>query len=149
MILRNLVIISAFLLASCNSRTIYKKPDNLIPKDQMVELWTEIYIAHAARSVKNVNQQQQINYMPFIQEKYKIDSVRFMQSNIYYTSKIEVYEELFKKVESRLKALRDTYDPDMAGIDPNLPIWKRDSIVRARKLQEKNKETREKILKKK
>ena len=58
-----------------------------------------------------------------------------MRSNIYYTSKIEAYEELFQKVEARLKSLRDTYDPDMAGIDPKLPIWKRDSIRNARKLK--------------
>ncbi len=137
--LRILVIVSFFLLASCTSRTIYKKPDDLISKDQMVDMWTDIYIAHAARAVKNSNLERKVNYMPFIYEKYQIDSARFMRSNIYYTSKVEVYEELFKKVEERITNMRDIYDPDMAGIDPKLPIWKRDSIRRARKQQKNGK----------
>lgn len=129
----NIVVI--LILVSCTSRTIYKKPDDLISKDQMVDLWTDIYIANSAKLVKNRKANRKVNYMPFIYEKYQIDSARFMRSNIYYTSKIETYEELFQKVEARLKSLRDRYDPDMAGIDPKLPIWKRDSIRNARKLK--------------
>ena len=132
--LRILSISIIFLLISCTSRTIYKKPDDLIPKDQMVDLWTDIYIANGARAVKNSNLERKVNYMPLVYEKYKIDSARFMRSNIYYASKIEVYEELFQKVQKKLKKLRDTYDPEMADIDPKLPIWKRDSIRNARKL---------------
>lgn len=134
--MRNTIIIVAVLLVvSCTSRTIYKKPDDLISKDQMINLWTDIYIANGAKAVKNKRLERKINYMPFVYEKYQIDSTRFMRSNIYYTSKIELYEEMFRKVEKRLTELRDKYDPDMAGVDMNLPIWKRDSIRRARKLK--------------
>lgn len=124
-----------FIFLSCTSRTIYKKPNDLISKGQMIDLWTDIYIAQGARSVKNKKLERKVNYMPFVYEKYKIDSARFMRSNIYYTSKVEIYEEMFQKVEKRLNDLLGQYDPDMAGNDPNLPRWKRDSIRRAREFE--------------
>ena len=72
---------------SCTSRTIYKKPNDLIPKDQMIDLWTDIYIAQwQARAIKNKKLERKVNYMPLVYNKFNIDSVRFMRSNIYYTS---------------------------------------------------------------
>ena len=121
------------LCFSCTSRTIYKKPKNLVSKEQMVDLWVDITIANGARSKKNKKAQRNINYMPFIYKKYNIDSTRFMESNIYYTSKIEEYENMFKEVEVRLKEIREIYDPLSKDIDPELPIWKRDSIRKSRK----------------
>ena len=118
---------------SCTSRTIYKKPKDLVSKEQMVDLWVDIMIANGARNKKNKMAQRKINYMPFIYKKYNIDSTRFMQSNIYYTSKIEEYEKMFQEVEVRLKKIREIYDPLSKDIDPELPIWKRDSIRNSRK----------------
>lgn len=111
----------------------------------MIELWTEIFIANSAKSIKNEKLQRKVNYMPFIYEKYQIDSARFMRSNIYYTSKIETYEEMFQKVEKNLLNLRDELNPEMKGIDPSLPIWKQDSIRRAQRL--KKEELPESLLK--
>ena len=125
-------------MLSCTSRTIYKKPKNLISEDQMVELWTEIIIAKNAKSIKNQKGQKKINYMPFIYQKHKIDSAKFMQSNIYYTSKVEDYEKMFKRVEAKLRKIKEIYDPLSVDIDPTLPIWKKDSI--RRKNREKRKE---------
>ena len=96
----------------------------------MVELWTEITIANNAKSVQNRKGQKKINYMPFIYQKHNIDSVRFMQSNIYYTSKIEDYEKMFQRVELKLRKIKEIYDPLSADIDPTLPVWKKDSIRR-------------------
>ena len=131
--MRTIRLFFAFVfLLGCTSRTIYKKPKDLISEDLMVELWTDLYIANSAKAVKNSRLDIKANYMPFIFEKYQIDSSRFMRSSIYYTSRVELYESMFAEVEANLRALRDQYDPDLAGIDPNLPIWKRDSIRRAR-----------------
>jgi len=121
------------LCFSCTSRTIYKKPKNLVSKEQMVDLWVDITIANGARNKKNKKAQREINYMPFIYKKYNIDSTRFMESNIYYTSKIEEYEKMFQEVEVKLKKIKEIYDPLSKGIDPELPIWKRDSIRNSRK----------------
>lgn len=133
------ILILFIFIASCTSRTIYKKPDNLISKDEMVQLWTDIMIANGARTVKNTMAQGKINYMPFINKKYNIDSTRFMNSNIYYTSNIEEYEAMFQEVLLKLKKIKATYDPSFEDIDENLPIWKQDSIRNSRKLKKPKK----------
>lgn len=135
-------------MVSCTSRTIYKKPDDLISKNQMINLWTDIYIAYGTRGIKNKKLEQKISYLPLVYNKYKIDSVRFMRSNIYYTSKVELYEEMFKSVEKNLKRLRDSYDPNMVDVDPKLPAHIRDSIREARKFM-KNDELPKVLLEKK
>ena len=103
----------------------------------MIDLWTDIYIANAATTVKNTKLQRKINYMPFVYQKYNVDSARFMESNIYYTSKAADYEKMFQEVEKRLKNLKSKYDPEYADIDPDLPIWKKDSIIRSRQLKQR------------
>jgi len=97
------------LLLSCTSRTIYKKPKNLIEKDQMIALWTDIYIAKGARTVKMVDQRKNINHIPSVLEKYNIDSLQFSESNFYYTSRIDEYEKMFEEVQNRLKEIKKRY----------------------------------------
>jgi len=98
----------------------------------MIDLWVDIYIANGTQTVKNKKLEKRINYFPFIYQKYNIDSVRFMKSNIYYTSKIEEYEEMFQKVEKKLFDIKGVLDPLSVGIDPSLPIYVKDSIRRTK-----------------
>ena len=99
-------------LVSCTSRTIYKKPENLIGKEKMIKIWTDLYIAIGAKSVKTKTLEKDNNYIPLVLEKYKIDSIQFSKSNIYYTSRIEEYEKMFEEVQKRLDDLKNIYDPE-------------------------------------
>lgn len=101
-----------FTLASCTSRTIYKKPENLIGREKMINIWTDLYIAIGAKSIKTKKLEKDKNYIPLVLEKYKIDSIQFSKSNIYYTSRIEEYEEMFEEVQKRLNDLKNIYDPE-------------------------------------
>jgi hypothetical protein len=98
----------------------------------MIDLWVDIYIANGTQTVKNKTLEKRINYFPFIYQKYNIDSVRFMKSNIYYTSKIEEYEEMFQKVEKKLFDIKAVLDPLSVGIDPRLPTFVKDSIRKSK-----------------
>lgn len=100
---RFLLIILLLFLVSCTSNTIYKKPKNLIPKDTMVDLLTDMMIATSSKYIKNKNLQTKVEYMALVYDKYKIDSTRFKESNIYYTSKIDEYEEIHKQVKTNLE----------------------------------------------
>ena len=126
------------LCFSCTSRTIYKKPKNLIAKEQKVDLWIDIMIANGARNKKNTKAQRKVNYMPFIYQKYNIDSTRFMESSIYYTSRIEEYEKMFEDVDIRLKKIKEVYDPSPKEIDSVIPILKRDSLRNKNRLKKLN-----------
>lgn len=101
------------LLSACTSNTIYKEPKNLIPKDTLVLLLTDMTLATSARSIKNKNLEKNINYMPFVFEKYKIDSVRFKTSNLYYISKIDGYTEILEKVKNNIEKLNKKYSKEL------------------------------------
>jgi hypothetical protein len=113
----SLLLLFIFLV-SCTSNTIFKKPKDLIPKDTMSLLVQDMMIASSAKFVKNINKQKKINYISFVYDKYKIDSVRFQNSNFYYISKIDLYEEIItdakvklenkKKFFTKLKATQDS-----------------------------------------
>jgi len=107
-----LFILSIFLMA-CTSNTIMKKPDNLIPKNQMVNLLTDMLIAAGAENIKNVDLERNVNYFPLVFEKYGIDSTRFRESNYYYTSQIDEYEKILKEVDERLKTLKEEFDNEI------------------------------------
>ena len=108
--MRKLFLNFAILLviSACTSNTIYKKPDDLIPKNQMVDLLTDMYLANAATHIKTIEMERNLEYMPLIYEKYGIDSLRFQNSNVYYMSRIDDYEGIYKKVETRLTKMLDT-----------------------------------------
>ena len=91
------------LLASCSSNTIYDEPKDLIPKDSMVLLLKDLYLATSAKSIKNKKQQKKISYTPLVYNTYKIDSLRFSTSNFFYTSKVDVYEPMLEQVMELLK----------------------------------------------
>ncbi|UMB52922.1 DUF4296 domain-containing protein [Lutibacter sp. A64] len=104
------ILFISFLMFSCTSNTILKKPDNLIPEDQMVDLLTDLFLAINAENTKNLQLERQVNYYPLIFEKYNIDSTQFKESNFYYTSRVDEYDELLLKVEERLKVLDEKYE---------------------------------------
>jgi hypothetical protein len=112
---------------NCTSNTIIKKPDNLIPKDEMVDLLTDMFLASGGRNIKNINKKRKVNYFPLVFEKYHIDSTQFKESNYYYISRINDYEEILKRVEIRLKAQRDEFDQERVV---------RDSLKRIEKLEQ-------------
>jgi len=108
-ILSNLLIV-LFLMVSCTSNTIYEKPKNLLSKNKMADILTDMYIAEGARSVNNKNLERLVDYMPLVYEKHQIDSVQFAESNFYYNTRIDDYEAIYKMVDQRLKNLHTKYD---------------------------------------
>lgn len=112
---------------NCTSNTIIEKPDNLIPKDQMVNLLTDMFLASGGQHIKNIHQKRNVNYFPLIYNKYQIDSVQFKASNHYYISKIDDYDEIIKKVDTRLRKLRKQYEEERK-VQDSLNLAKKDSI---------------------
>lgn len=126
-----IVVFSVFFVA-CTSNTIIKKPKDLIPKEQMVDLLTDIFLANGGKGIKNLHLQRNVNYFPFIFEKYQIDTIRFKESNYYYTSRIDDYDEILGKVNMRLKALKKQYDTEIRLTD-SINRAKKDSLRKIKK----------------
>ena len=96
-------LILIILFVSCKSNTIYDEPVDLIPKDSMMMLLKDLYLATAAKNIKNARQQKKVSYTTLVYNKYNIDSLRFNSSNLYYTSKIDVYEPMLNEITAILK----------------------------------------------
>ena len=97
---------------SCTSNTIIEKPKNLIPKEQMVDLLTDLLLANGSGSIKNTQLKRNVNYYPLVFEKYNIDTTQFKESNYYYASKVDEYDEIIRKVEARLEALLKQFEDE-------------------------------------
>lgn len=121
-----LVILTILFVYACTSNTIYKKPDDLIDEDVMVELIVDIHLASAAKSAKNNYGKYGVNYMPLIYEKYKIDSARFVRSSFYYASDIDVETKLLKRVQSRIEQLKNK-NAELVEIQDSLEQAKKDA----------------------
>lgn len=120
-------------LVSCTSNTIFEKPQNLIPSDTMSLLLQEMVIASSAKFMKNKGQQKNINYMPLVYEKFKIDSSRFETSNQYYMSTIDKYQEILEGAKASLESRNEVFKK----IKTRLDSLRKDSIRIARKNQNK------------
>lgn len=128
-----IAFLSVFLI-NCTSNTIIKKPDDLISKEQMVDLLTDMFLASGAQHIKNTNLKRNVDYFPLVFEKHQIDSARFKKSNYYYTSKIDDYDQILKEVDSRLRKLRSQFKEEreladsLKKLEKNELKMKKDSI---------------------
>ena len=102
-------LILIVLFASCRSNTIYEEPKDLIPKDSMMMLLKDLYLATAAKNIKNKRQQKKVSYITLVYNKYNIDSLRFNTSNLYYTSKIDIYEPMLNEITELLEKEREFF----------------------------------------
>ncbi len=113
------IVIILFLI-SCKGKTNYEKPEDLIPKDQMIDLLTDIHLASGASSVNNKYSEKSNKYMFLVFDKYKIDSTRFASSNLYYTSNVDEYKKIYDEVEKKLNNIRKEYDVEPDSIDKRI-----------------------------
>lgn len=104
-------------LFSCTSNTILEKPKNLIPKDSMSLLIEEMMIASSSKFIKNKFQENDVNYMTLVYERFKIDSLRFQESNLYYISKIDDYQKIIEKAIQSLEAKKAFYGSQKTRLD--------------------------------
>ncbi|MEL4456810.1 DUF4296 domain-containing protein [Lutimonas vermicola] len=130
-------ILILFLFA-CQDKGNYKKPENLISKSKMTDLLLDMHLVVGTSNVQNIYLEKNRNYMSLVYEKYGVDSTQFAQSNLYYTSQIGEYEEIFEEVHRRMKILKETYESRMDSImglqeTEKKANEKRDSIIEAQR----------------
>ena len=103
--MRKLILLFSLgiLLVNCESKGV-EKPKDLVGKDKMVDIWYDLYLINAMKSTElKFLQDRNITPASYIFEKYKVDSIQFGTSDRYYASNVEEYENLHKKVTTRLQ----------------------------------------------
>lgn len=89
--------------ASCKEKLI-EPPENIIPQAEMTEILYDLALINGARTTNpTLLDNYNIKTMPYIYEKYDIDSLRFVTSDQYYASVPAVYQQMYQKISDRLQ----------------------------------------------
>lgn len=122
-----ILVLTALCIISCG-RDVVEKPENLIEKDLMIDIYYDISILNSLKST-GADKLESIDLQPdeFLFEKYGIDSTQLSKSSIYYTSNANLQLEMFTEVEQRLQRLKDTVETrrnkrEQLRRDENRPI---------------------------
>jgi sulfur relay (sulfurtransferase) DsrF/TusC family protein len=94
------------VLVSCKNTPI-DKPQNLIEEDKMINI---LYDNSVLQAIKVTNpkslETRKINTNKYIFQKYKIDSLQFVKSDLYYASDADNYGKMYKKVIEKIENVR-------------------------------------------
>ena len=102
-----LVII--FLL-SCSDKTI-EKPNNLIDETTMENILYDMALLQAIKGHDyKLLPKNSVDPQKYIFQKYKIDSIQFVESNKYYSADIEEYRMMYDRVIEKMKSEKTVLD---------------------------------------
>jgi len=90
------------LLTSCSTRMM-EPPEDLIEEPVFSDILYDIAVLKAVHSTSPATLESQgILIMPYIYEKYDVDSLQLINSNKYYSTLGDRYFKLFESIETRL-----------------------------------------------
>lgn len=128
--MRYTFILFSIFLFGCQNINAPEKPDNLIPKDKMVDIMEQAYLTNAARGIENKAIIEKGIYLDsLIYYKNGIDSLQFARSNAYYASNLNIYSEIFRDLEKRLDRSQKELDSLLYSEKPQKqPVKEKDSV---------------------
>ena len=98
-----LIVLVLFLSVSCKKELV-KEPKQLVEKDKMIDIMYDLSLLEAIRYQNPVSLDSlETSPTKFVLQKYKVDSLQFAQSNMYYAADYSNYKEMFDEVGKRLE----------------------------------------------
>lgn len=92
-----------FLMVVSCAEKVVEEPENLIPKEKMVDILHDLAILNATKTTIGAKLDESgIDIMEFLYKKYQIDSTQFSESDLYYASLPLEYQAIYTEVETRL-----------------------------------------------
>ena len=132
------IILLIIIAIGCQSVEKAPEPSQIIDKERMVEMLTDIAVLKAAKgSYRRVLEEHDVNPEEFILKKYGIDSVTFAENNAWYASQLKEYEKIFNEVKDNLSASKEEYEKRRNAEDSIQQV--EDSIKIAKGLEIKEK----------
>ncbi|MFH6970317.1 DUF4296 domain-containing protein [Flavobacterium petrolei] len=105
-----LFLVVLTFLVSCKEEVV-QKPERLIEKDVMLDIMYDLSVLEAIKYQNPVSLDTfKINPRDFILKKYKVDSLQFAKSNVYYASDYEDYKLMFEQITKRLETTKKSAD---------------------------------------
>lgn len=100
-----------FLFASCSVKNEIQKPEKLIEKDVMENILYDLALLQALKSYSPQKlKENSINTKSYIFQKYKIDSIQFVENNKYYSADIEGYKLMYERIIARIEKEKKDVD---------------------------------------
>lgn len=105
------LLLFLMLILSCQTTDKIKKPSNLLSKDQMVAILSDIAVLKSANDV-NSNRLSMFFESPFdyVTEKYQIDSLTIAQNIEYYNFQFNDNLSIYKRIEENIKERKQKID---------------------------------------
>ncbi|TYA53015.1 DUF4296 domain-containing protein [Formosa maritima] len=117
---------------SCSGNKKIKKPENLMSKNQMVNVLIDMSFLTSAKGI-NKTKIEENGIVPesYVYAKHNIDSLQFIESNAYYTYNLKEYQDIINRVTDSLNKLRDEYN--VLAEEDEKEKKKQDSIKRSKR----------------
>ncbi|NQY06954.1 MAG: DUF4296 domain-containing protein [Flavobacteriaceae bacterium] len=108
-IAKYIIIIALFF--SCQKLENVEKPRQLIKKEQMVEILSDLAIYSASKSQdRKLVESKNVDIHLFLSNKYNIDTTTLKQNIDYYASDLETYMQMQEQVKAFLEKEKKKYD---------------------------------------
>ncbi len=126
MIMKRMFLCCLGLLLLACGEAVIDKPENLIPKEKMVEIFHDLALLKAGGdNLEPILEYKGITIMDYLFDKHGIDSVQFVESDLYYASVPLEYQAIYEEVDAILERRKNA----MEGVTKK----KNDSVRKARK----------------
>jgi hypothetical protein len=98
------LLLICLLSLSCNKKVKPERPNNLIPREQMINILYDLYIINGAKNVNRTQMDEKgVEADNYVFTKYDIDSLQFAKSNAYYAYDPDDYKDMVEEVRDRLE----------------------------------------------
>ena len=112
---KNIVILASILLffMACDD-TVIEKPENLVKKNQMIDMLVDFHLAEATfqnRSYRDssVAHTTSTDFYYSVLSKYEISDSVFEKSYVYYLSRPKSFEKMYRDVQNKLSEMEQEY----------------------------------------
>lgn len=110
------IVLVLFLSVSCKKELV-KQPKGLIERGKMIDIMYDLSLLEAIKYQNPLSlDSSDTSQKRFVWQKYKVDSLQFAQSNIYYAADYDDYKEMFDEIAKRLEKNQRAAD-SLAKID--------------------------------
>ena len=99
------------VIGACSNKNEIPKPAKPIDKAVMENILYDLSLLQALKSYSPGKlTDNSINSKTYIYQKYKIDSLQFVENNKYFASDIDAYKIMFENVSNRLQNEKSQID---------------------------------------
>ncbi|MCV9929293.1 DUF4296 domain-containing protein [Flavobacterium sp. LS1R49] len=136
-----IMIVSVLILAVGCKKELVKKPERLVDRDKMMDIIYDLSLLEAIKYQNPLSLDScDTNPTRFVLKKYKVDSVQFVKSNMYYAANYNDYKDMFDQISVRL-------EKNKKKIDSIVKIENKKKALEKKALEKKAKSTKKDSIK--